>query len=182
MAARKQIGYDDYGNPLLDESGAPLLIDEGDGVGGNPIGSPSPSPTPPPATATPLPYFLSYTHRIENLTGSDLEFFYQAPDGTYKNVTVFSYTNREVCAIPNTFTPAQGLEVTQLSPCNSPDGGTPSTPGGSTSPTPGGGPTPTPGGGPTPTPVTATKFNLRIISANAAGSTQKYVINGKEYY
>ena len=171
MAARKQIGYDDYGNPLLDESGAPLLIDEGGG--GNPIGSPSPSPTPPPATATPLPYFLSYTHRIENLTGSDLEFFYQAPDGTYKNVTVFSYTNREVCAIPNTFTPAQGLEVTQLSPCNSADGGTPSTPGGTTSPTP--------GGGTTPTPVTATKFNLRIISANAAGSTQKYVINGKEY-
>ena len=52
MAARKQIGYDDYGNPLLDESGAPLLIDEGGG--GNPIGSPSPSPTPPPATANTL--------------------------------------------------------------------------------------------------------------------------------
>jgi len=168
MAAPKQIGYDDYGNPLLDESGAPLFI--GEGSGGNPIGSPAFAPTPPPAT---LPQSTSYTFRLENITGDDVVFSYQAPNSVYKNVTVFAYSNREVCAIPDTFTYPPGLDVTQLSPCDNPTGGTPSTPGGSTEPID--------GIGRTPAPVSATKFNLRIISANAAGSTQKYVINGKEY-
>jgi hypothetical protein len=181
MAAPKQIGYDDYGNPLLDESGAPLFV--GEGSGGNPIGSPSTAPIPPPpSTATAIPFYASYTYRIENVTGDNLEFYYQAPNSVYKNVTVFAYSNREVCAIPNTFSYPSGLDVTQLNPCDSPTGGTPSTPGGTTAPVDSMGLVPgTSGPGGTTIPVTATKFNLRIISGNGAGSTQKYVINGKEY-
>jgi len=133
-------------------------------------------------SATALPASTSYTYRIENNTGDDLEFYYQAPNSVYKNVTVFSFSNREVCAVQNSLSYPAGLSVTELSPCESPDGGTPSTPGGTTAPVDSiGAVAGTPGPGGTIVPVTATKFNLRIISGNAAGSTQKYVINGKEY-
>ena len=131
---------------------------------------------------TPTPYYASYTYRIENNTSDNLEFYYQAPNSVYKNVTVFANSNREVCAIPNTLSYPSSLGVTQLNPCDSQDGGTPSTPGGTTAPVDSmGAVAGTTGPAGTITPVTATKFNLRIISANAAGSTQKYVINGKEY-
>ena len=165
-----------------DQDQAPQFGASGDVSGGAGGQQPPPRANAPAQNFVPTPPNTSFTYRIENNTGDDLEFYYQAPDSVYKNVTVFSFSNREVCAIPNTFTPAQGLEVTQLSPCNSPDGGTPSTPGGTTAPVDSMGAVPgTEGPGGTRVPVTATKFNLRIISANAAGSTQKYVINGAEY-
>jgi hypothetical protein len=123
-----------------------------------------------------------YTYRIENNTGDDLEFFYDAPNSVRKNVTVFSYSNREVCAIPNTFSYPIGLDVTELSSCDSQDGGTPSTPGGTTAPVDGVGAVPgIPGPGGTIIPPTSTEFRLKIISKNAAGSNQTYKINGNEY-
>jgi hypothetical protein len=91
----------------------------------NPINNPAPTP-----------FYASYTYRLENNTGNDLEFYYQAPNSVYKNVTVFANSNREVCALFNTLTYPSELGVTQLSPCDSPTGGTPSTPGGTRPPLP----------------------------------------------
>jgi hypothetical protein len=123
-----------------------------------------------------------YTYRIENVTGDNLEFFYDAPNSVRKNVTVFAYSNREVCAIPNTFSYPPGLDVTELSSCDSQDGGTPSTPGGTTAPVDGVGAVPgIPGPGGTTIPITSTEFRLKIISKNGAGTIQKYKINGNEY-
>jgi hypothetical protein len=123
-----------------------------------------------------------YTYRIENETGADLEFFYDAPNSVRKNVTVFSYSNREVCALPNSISAPFGLIVSEISPCESQDGGTPSTPGGTTAPVDGIGAVPgIPGPGGTTIPPTSTEFRLKIISKNAAGSNQTYKINGNEY-
>jgi hypothetical protein len=106
----------------------------GDVSGG--AGGPQPPPRPniPTQNFVPPPANVSYTYRIENNTGDDLEFFYDAPNSVRKNVTVFANSNREVCAIPNTFSLPQGLDIQQLSPCDKADGSTPSTPGGTTAP------------------------------------------------
>lgn len=131
------------------------------------------NPTTPPTT---------YTYRLENESNEDGEVYYQAGNSVIKSVKVFATSNREVCGIPNSFSGPPFITITQAGGCTETDGSTPSTPGGSTSDVDSGGATGNiPDIGGTFKPKKNTKFNLRIISGNGAGSNQKYIINGNEY-
>jgi hypothetical protein len=147
----------------------------GDVSGG--AGGPQPPPRPniPTQNFVPPPANVSYTYRIENNTGDDLEFFYDAPNSVRKNVTVFATSNREVCAIPNSLSYPAGLEVTQLSPCDKADGSTPSTPGGTTAPIDSMGAvagTAGPRGTITPT----KEISIRIVNNSISKGTTNYTI------